>query len=99
MDTPKEDKTLYETPNSQIFWKNFLAGFGKGLGGLAVQLVLFFLFYLYFIYYIMPKIQPLLNLIPNAQQKEEKSSGGLLDQFMNPGSSDTIELDTPKQTR
>ena len=97
METPKEDKTLYETSNNDIFWKNFLVGFGRGLGGLAVQIVLFLLFYFYFMYFVMPQIQPLLNLLPNSKKEEQQSNGGLLDQFLNP-SSDSVDLDTPKKT-
>lgn len=93
---PKEQKSLYEATNSEIFWKNFLVGFGRGIGGLAVQIVLFGLFYLMFMALVMPKIQPLLNLIPSNQPKQESSSG-ILDRFMN-GGSDSIDLDTPTKT-
>lgn len=41
---PPQDKhhqqiTIYEAGYSEIFWKNFLAGFGRSLGGIIVYAV------------------------------------------------------------
>lgn len=64
--TSKEDrlstqKTLYEASYSEIFWKNFLAGFGRSAGGLVIYA--FFLSVLggVLVKFVMPIITPMFN--------------------------------------
>lgn len=57
-DLISKSKTIYEAGPGEIFWKNFLAGFSRGLGGVFVYI--FFLLIIGGIVYtfVLPKIMP-----------------------------------------
>lgn len=60
-DSIPPSKSIYEASPGEIFWKNFLAGFGRGLGGIFVYLLFLLILYFLFYYFLLPKIMPLVN--------------------------------------
>jgi len=68
-------KTIYEAGAGEIFWRNFLAGFSRGLGMLFVYLVLIFVVGLVFVQYINPFISPLYNNLSSLTKSLETIQG------------------------
>lgn len=91
MDTPQ---TLYSQTPFQIFIKNFLAGFAKGLGTVALYFLTIFLSYQYLIKPKLGDINEFLNLyktsmksikqlqtVPSQTKQPNLDINDLLDQF------------------
>jgi hypothetical protein len=95
------EKSLYEVGYNEIFWKNFLVGFARGLGGLATHLVLLVIVYLFFLYVVLPKFQPLINMMEKTQQNMEKLQNptSIFEDIFNQEQSKQLDLDTPTKTR
>lgn len=53
-------KTLYESSTGSIFWKNFVAGFARALGGLIIWLFLILFSGYVFVSQVWPRIHPLI---------------------------------------
>jgi len=88
-DLVSKTKTIYEAGAGEIFWKNFLAGFGRSLGGVFVY-VIFLLIISWVIYnFVLPKFMPLItgymnifksfNSISNTKSGAGNTSPGGLD--------------------
>jgi hypothetical protein len=60
-DVSSKTKTLYDAGYGEIFWKNFLAGLGRGLGGLFVWIIFLSITSILFINIVLPKLMPLIN--------------------------------------
>lgn len=60
-DLLSKNKTLYDAGAGEIFWKNFLAGFGRGLGGVFVYIFFLLIFGLVFYKVVLPKFMPAIN--------------------------------------
>jgi hypothetical protein len=86
-----DDNSLYTASNTEIFYKNFLAGFARGLGGLAVNLAFLAIVYFSFVSIVLPKIRPFVDAFINAQES--------IGRFQNPGFSLDEMLQTPKRYR
>lgn len=101
MKESQEEHSLYNSGYWDIFWKNFLVGFARGIGGLAVQGVFLIILYYSFVTIVLPKIQPFLDAFISAQQSVSRlqNSTGSFFNGMFQNDSDTIDLDTPRQTR
>ncbi len=54
-------KTLYDASVMSIFWKNFVAGFARALGGMIIWLVLILFSGFLFANYVWPQIHPFLT--------------------------------------
>lgn len=54
-------KTLYNASYGEIFWKNFLAGLGHGLGGLLVHLIFFVVSIVLVTYFVLPQLEPFIT--------------------------------------
>lgn len=95
-----EEHSLYTASYTDIFFKNFLIGFARGLGGFAVNIVFLIFIYYSFMYFVMPKIEPFLNAFVKAQETIGKISNpsGLFDGFFQDDQKQ-LQLDSPKQTR
>ncbi|HSW90280.1 MAG TPA: hypothetical protein VLH19_05445 [Patescibacteria group bacterium] len=65
-------KTIYDTPASTIFKKQFIAGFAHGLGGFVITLVTWVLIYVLTIMVIIPQLQSLLAQINVTTQNLQK---------------------------
>jgi len=61
-------KTIYSAGVGEIFWKNFLAGFARTIGGIFVYLIFLFLISIGFISFILPRIAPILDSYLNMFQ-------------------------------
>jgi len=61
-------KTIYSAGVGEIFWKNFLAGFSRTLGGIFIYLIFILLVSLGFISFILPKIAPSISSYLNIFQ-------------------------------
>jgi hypothetical protein len=59
-ENPKQ-RTIYDASISEIFWKNFLVGFGKTLGSLFLYMVFIVVSYYLFSIYVLPKFMPMIN--------------------------------------
>jgi hypothetical protein len=64
-DVVSKTKTLYDASAGEIFWKNFLAGFGRGLGGVFIWLILLFITGVLFINLVLPKLMPSITNFEN----------------------------------
>ena len=60
-DIVSKTKTLYEAGPLEIFWKNFLAGFGRGLGGVFVYIIFLFIISGIFFNFVLPKFMPAIS--------------------------------------
>lgn len=59
----KEKKTIYQAGYAEVFFKNFLAGFGKALGFVFIYFILFFIFYKMFYPQIASQMTGLTNMV------------------------------------
>lgn len=57
-DRVSKTKTLYDAGAGEIIWKNFLAGFSRGVGGIFVYLIFLFIISGILINVILPKFMP-----------------------------------------
>ncbi len=57
-----KNKSLYDVGAGQVLWKNFLAGFGRALGLVAVYLVFVAISGILFARFALPFLSPLINL-------------------------------------
>ncbi len=60
-DLISKTKTIYEAGAGEIFWKNFLAGFGRGLGGVFVYIIFLLIIGAIVYTFVLPKFMPLIN--------------------------------------
>ena len=58
-DQIEQNKTIYQAGVGEVFWKNFLAGFGRALGGIVIYLIFIAIAINVFISYALPQIKPL----------------------------------------
>jgi|GEM_PF-1651329 len=70
--TIKVPRTIYDASAAEVFFKNFLAGVGHGLGGVFV----YFLFVLFMLYlaarFVWPVVQPYVNMYQQSMQSLQK---------------------------
>lgn len=57
-DLVSKTKTIYEAEAGEIFWKNFLAGFARGIGGVFVYIIFLLIISVVFTNFILPKLMP-----------------------------------------
>ena len=62
-DRVSKTKTIYDAGAGEIFWKNFLAGFSRTIGGIFVYLIFFLILSNLFLNFLLPKISPHLSSI------------------------------------
>lgn len=60
-DVSPKAKTIYDAGYGEIFWKNFLAGLGRGLGGVFVWIIFFSIVSVLFVNIVLPKLMPLIT--------------------------------------
>lgn len=60
-----QTKTLYDSSYGEIFGKNFVAGFGKALGGLFVTIALYVFLGLLFVNVVLPRFEPFITSMTN----------------------------------
>lgn len=55
------NKTIYQASAGEIFFKNFLAGFGRAVGSLFIYIVFLIILFSLFTKYALPQIQPFIT--------------------------------------
>ncbi len=58
-DQVSQTKSIYTASSAEVFWKNFLAGFGRALGGIFIYLIFIGIAINAFLTYALPQIKPL----------------------------------------
>jgi len=71
-----ETKTVYNASGGEVFWKNFLAGFGRALGSVFVYLLFLGLIVYLFTNYLFPQIKPWLDQYAKAIEVLTQQKGG-----------------------
>lgn len=59
-DLVSKTRTIYDAGAGEIFWKNFLAGFGRGLGGVFVYIIFLLIIGALVYTFVLPKFMPLI---------------------------------------
>lgn len=54
-------KTIYDAGYGEIFFKNFLAGLGRGLGGVFIYIIFIIILSLVFYNFVLPRFMPLIT--------------------------------------
>ena len=67
-DQLNQTKTIYQASAKEVFFKNFLAGFGRALGGVFIYLIFIFISLYTFFTYAYPQIKPFLDEYQQAIQ-------------------------------
>lgn len=79
-DLVSKTKTIYEASAGEIFWKNFLAGFGRGLGGVFVYIIFLVIVWVVVLNFVLPKVMPsitnLMGLSKSLETISNVKSGG-----------------------
>lgn len=57
-DLVSKTRTIYEAGSGEVFWKNFLAGFSRGLGGVFTYLIFLVIISVVFVNFVLPKLLP-----------------------------------------
>jgi len=60
-DLVSKTKTIYDAGAGEIFWKNFLAGFSRGLGGVFIYIIFLLIISAVFYNFVLPKFMPLIT--------------------------------------
>ena len=56
-----QTKTIYQASAKEVFFKNFLAGFGRALGSIFIYLVFMIISISVFLTYAYPQIKPFID--------------------------------------
>jgi len=67
-DKVTKTQTIYEVSAGQIFWRNFIAGMSRALGGMFIYLLFLFLGSVVFAQIILPQLNPLISEYRQALQ-------------------------------
>lgn len=73
-DLISKTKTIYEARPVEIFWKNFLAGFSRGLGGIFVYIIFLIIIGWVMVNFALPKIMPAITNLMNLSKSLESVS-------------------------
>ncbi len=65
-DVVAKTRTIYDVSPFEIFWRNLLAGFARGLGSVVVYFILAFVVGIIFTQVVLPKLQPLIDSYTNS---------------------------------
>jgi len=65
---------LYQASFGSIFWRNFVAGFSRALGGLVVTVVIVGLVTYFTFKALWPQLQPLINTFTQATQNLQETN-------------------------
>jgi hypothetical protein len=73
---PKSEKTLYNSSYPAVFFRNFLAGFARALGGLFIYLIFLAISLYSFAKYIYPEIKPIISSFEKISQFQNNFQPG-----------------------
>lgn len=54
-------KSIYDVSKSEIFWRNFIAGFARGLGGFLFAVIIFAILTALTAQLLMPYLNPIIE--------------------------------------
>ena len=60
-DAVSKTRTIYDVGPMEVFWRNLLAGFARGLGSLVVYVIFIVILGFFFSRFILPQLQPLIS--------------------------------------
>lgn len=69
----KEDRTIFNASKSEIFWKNFLAGVGRGLGMMLIQIAGYAIIFGLLATFVWPLIEPVVGNLGGLTESLESS--------------------------
>jgi len=58
--------TIYDASLSSVFWRNFLAGVARGLGGILINVIFLLFISLVVMNWLLPRVQPLFDTYQKA---------------------------------
>lgn len=61
-------RTIYDATSSEIFWKNFLAGVGRGLGSIVIYFIFVLIMATLAIRFVWPMVEPYVMLYQNSME-------------------------------
>ncbi len=61
-----EGRSMYDASKSEIFWRNFLAGFARGLGNFIFSILIFIVITTITAQLLMPFVNPLFETMTSA---------------------------------
>src|SRR5690554_6712962 len=67
-DKVNKTQTIYDVSSGQIFWRNFLAGMSRALGGMLIYLLFLLLGSVVFAQLILPQLNPMIEEYRQALQ-------------------------------
>jgi len=73
-DSLSNGKTIYDVGPGEIFWKNFLAGFGRGLGGAFVYIIFLLIATGLVVRFVLPQFAPIIDNFTNLSKSLESIS-------------------------
>jgi hypothetical protein len=87
-DQVSKNKTIYDVSGFEVFWRNFIAGMGRAVGGLFLYFIIFVGIASLVNKFLMPHILPLLDTLQNSVNSlNQLSPGGsqnqIVDQVLN----------------
>lgn len=62
-DELSKSKSIYDVSKTEVFWRNFIAGLGRGLGNFLFTLLVFVIFTSLLATAMQPYINPLLSTL------------------------------------
>ena len=71
-DKVTDTKTIFDVSPWEIFWRNVIAGAGRGIGALIFQVIFLVVVVNLFMSYAWPVLEPLINTITVTTQTLEK---------------------------
>jgi len=60
-DRARKTKTIYDVSAFEIFWRNFLAGMARTMGGLILYFLFVFIVGMIFLQFMLPRIMPIIE--------------------------------------
>jgi hypothetical protein len=67
-----DSKTMYDVSPGEIFWRNLIAGAGRGIGGLIFQAIFLLILVNLFVMYVWPVLEPLFKTVDTTNQALEQ---------------------------
>jgi predicted PurR-regulated permease PerM len=77
VEDPNQKASLYQASFWSIFWRNFLAGFSRALGGLLITVVLVAVVTYISFKLFWPQLEPLINTFTQATQNLQDTNRAL----------------------
>lgn len=67
-DNVTKEKTIYQVSPWEIFWRNFLAGMSRGLGGVILYVIVLTILSNLFLRFFWPQLKPIVDTLNTSTQ-------------------------------